>query len=596
MQQQQLQMPFQQPKILEPPENIKEIIKQTLKILREQGFDKEEQIKQEHANDPIYQFLFYPTQFFWYFQEQKKELLQELMLQNQQKIMQQGGMHIPQNPQIPQGHQMSHPPLAHGIHPNPHPHLHHPPPTGMIQMQMPPPPHQGMIQGHPHMPPPPHHLQHMQFMGQNGQFQQQQQQPNVQGKQMLPSLPNMQMMPPLQNQNQQPGSQIIQQQQQQQQQPPMFNPQFLNQFQPLNNQQGQNMHQIGPNIPPQMQNNINQINQQYNIRQLSPNNQNQISAFPNQIQHQMHGSQYLDFSQSQQTYQNSQQPNNAFSNNLVFNPSQQQLQQQHEMHIQKMQKEEPTKKRTRWGDQVQMINNLTPQQLNQQHFIMPGTTQSGGNLNQRRVVLNSKNPELLSGSIMVELVKQNNRRIAEESGKFKKYQPIDPSILQDYIYIENKDQNSLKSKLNQLLDYANDIREQEIKNMEKKKKEKERELELKKMEEQGIDTSELRNPEKKASNKRNIDKEVEELYGVQKIDMMSEMGIRSDGRVAGPQVQGLGGSQSLDNVFSAFRISRSKNYHATAEERSQFRDKGSDLCYKCSRPGHIARECKYGMN
>ncbi|EAR85111.2 hypothetical protein TTHERM_00530690 (macronuclear) [Tetrahymena thermophila SB210] len=474
------------------------------------------------------------------------------MHQNQQKIMQQGGLHIPQNSSIPQGHQINHPPLPLGIPPHPH-HLHHPPPPGIMPMQMPPPPHQGMIQGHPHMPPPPHHLQHMQFMGQNGQFQQQQQQLNVQGKQMLPSLPNMQMMPPLQNQNQQPGPQIIQQQQQQQ--PPMFNPQYMNQFQPLNNQQGQNMHQIGPNIPPQMQNNMNQMNQQYNIRQPSPNNQNQIPVFPNQIQPQIHGQQYQDFSQQQQILQNPQQLNNAYTNNLVFNPSQQQLQQQHEMHIQKLQKEEPTKKRSRWGDQVQMINNLTPQQLNQQHFIMPGTTQSGGNLNQRRVVLNSKNPELLSGSIMVELVKQNNRKITEESGRFKKYQPIDPSSLPDYIYVENKDQSSLKSKLNQLLDYADDIRDQEIKNMEKKKKERERELELKKMEEQGLDTSHLRNPEKKASNKRNIDKEVEELYCVQKGDMMSEMGIRSDGRVAGPQVQGLGlgGPQSLDNVIKKFK-------------------------------------------
>lgn len=41
-----------------------------------------------------------------------------------------------------------------------------------------------------------------------------------------------------------------------------------------------------------------------------------------------------------------------------------------------------------------------------------------------------------------------------------------------------------------------------------------RELELKKMEEQGIDTYELRNPEKKSSTKRNIEKEIEELYGV----------------------------------------------------------------------------------
>jgi len=30
------------------------------------------------------------------------------------------------------------------------------------------------------------------------------------------------------------------------------------------------------------------------------------------------------------------------------------------------------------------------------------------------------------------------------------------------------------------------------------------------------------------------------------------------------------------------------------EERSYVREK-SEICYKCNQPGHIARDCKYGL-
>lgn len=62
------------------------------------------------------------------------------------------------------------------------------------------------------------------------------------------------------------------------------------------------------------------------------------------------------------------------------------------------------------------------------------------------------------------------------------------------------------------------------------------------MEEEGIDTYDLRNPDKKNSNRRNIEKEIEDLYAypIQKNDMNTEMGIRPDGRVIGNPIQGLG--------------------------------------------------------
>lgn len=79
--------------------------------------------------------------------------------------------------------------------------------------------------------------------------------------------------------------------------------------------------------------------------------------------------------------------------------------------------------------------------------------------------------------------------------------------------------------------------------------------------------------------------------------MNDEMGIKADGSLARPSTAGLGGNQeNAAQVFSAFRMARSKNYHASAEERQISKDKTSDVCYKCTRPGHIAKECKFGMS
>ena len=65
------------------------------------------------------------------------------------------------------------------------------------------------------------------------------------------------------------------------------------------------------------------------------------------------------------------------------------------------------------------------------------------------------------------------------------------------------------------------------------------------MEEQGIDTYDLRNPEKKGGAKRNIEKEIEDLYAypITKNEMNEEMGIKADGSLARPSAAGLGGNQ-----------------------------------------------------
>jgi len=90
------------------------------------------------------------------------------------------------------------------------------------------------------------------------------------------------------------------------------------------------------------------------------------------------------------------------------------------------------------------------------------------------VVLSTKHLELLSGGLMVEVVKLNNRRLAEEAGHFKKYSPVDIKLIPDYLLVDCRDSSSIKSKLLSLKEYSEEQRENELKSLAKKRKERER--------------------------------------------------------------------------------------------------------------------------
>lgn len=90
------------------------------------------------------------------------------------------------------------------------------------------------------------------------------------------------------------------------------------------------------------------------------------------------------------------------------------------------------------------------------------------------MVLNSKNPELLSGSLMVELVKLNKKNNLDSKGRYIKYAPININTVPDYLYIENRESSAIKSKLLSLTEYAEELREYELRSLAKKRGEKER--------------------------------------------------------------------------------------------------------------------------
>jgi len=81
--------------------------------------------------------------------------------------------------------------------------------------------------------------------------------------------------------------------------------------------------------------------------------------------------------------------------------------------------------------------------------------------------------------------------------------------------------------------------------------------------------------------------------------MLSEMGINDEGFSAarGTERRGLGAMRSGGDMFDQFRNSRSKRYHVAAEERSKGAGReDTQLCYICQKPGHFAKDCKYGIN
>eukprot|EP00347_Sterkiella_histriomuscorum_P023453 403334583 len=89
--------------------------------------------------------------------------------------------------------------------------------------------------------------------------------------------------------------------------------------------------------------------------------------------------------------------------------------------------------------------------------------------------------------------------------------------------------------------------------------------------------------------------------------MMNEMGLSEEGANAysarGTERRGLGIQQQMQSSgggggsdqFDSFRTQRSKRYHVAAEER-QRGIKEEQLCYICQQPGHIAKDCKFGIN
>ena len=78
--------------------------------------------------------------------------------------------------------------------------------------------------------------------------------------------------------------------------------------------------------------------------------------------------------------------------------------------------------------------------------------------------------------------------------------------------------------------------------------------------------------------------------------MLMEMGISEEGQALGARTgqerKGLGMSGS--DMFSQYRTNKSQRYHVAAEERQ--RGKEDERCNICSKSGHFAKDCKYGIS
>lgn len=75
------------------------------------------------------------------------------------------------------------------------------------------------------------------------------------------------------------------------------------------------------------------------------------------------------------------------------------------------------------------------------------------------------------------------------------------------------------------------------------------------------------------------------------------MGVSEEGMAMGSRQserRGLGAFGGGDS-FESYRQNRSQRYHVAAEARSKG-GKDEELCYVCHKPGHIAKDCKYGIN
>jgi len=193
------------------------------------------------------------------------------------------------------------------------------------------------------------------------------------------------------------------------------------------------------------------------------------------------------------------------------------------------------------------------------------------------------NPEEIPVGMMAEMIRHQSKKFKERNTSHKPYTPLDPEMTPQVIPPVVKVPDSVRTKIDLFYKFISD--EKDLDKIAKSKKGTDVDLEIYKSKAQ----------ERK---KDSFDKKAVGTAEYQQELINSEMGVRSDGRSitglpSGEERRGLG-VQSQD-IYSQFRKQRSQTYHVSAEERAATRDL-PELCYVCRMPGHIAKDCKFGLN